>query len=51
LRYGHELFDKIRSETIWNKIKAGARERAVPLSFEVVKILAVEALKSLVIGH
>lgn len=24
---GHELFDKIRSETIWNKIKAGARER------------------------
>jgi hypothetical protein len=47
---GHELFDKIRSETIWNKIKATARERAVPLSFEVVKILAVEAVKS-IIGH
>jgi hypothetical protein len=45
---GHELFDKIRSETIWNKIKAGARERAVPLSFDVVKILAIEALKSLI---
>lgn len=47
---GHELFDKIRSETIWNKIKASARERAIPLSFEVVKILAVEAVKSLVVG-
>jgi hypothetical protein len=45
---GHELFDKIRSETIWNKIKAGARERAIPLSFDVVKILAVEAVKSLI---
>jgi hypothetical protein len=45
---GHELFDKIRSETLWNKIKTAARERAVPLSFEVVKILAVEAVKSLI---
>jgi hypothetical protein len=45
---GHELFDKIRSEGIWNKIKAAARERAIPLSFDVVKILAVEAVKGLI---
>jgi hypothetical protein len=31
-----------------NKIKADARERAIPLSFDVVKILAVEAVKSLI---
>jgi|SRR5882724_4123560 len=48
---GHEFFDKIRSDTLWNKIKAGARERAIPLSFDVVKLLAIEGIKSLVSGH
>jgi len=47
---GHELFDKIRSETLWNKVKSAAREKALPLSFDVVKLLAIESLKSL-IGH
>jgi hypothetical protein len=45
---GHELLDKVRSNTLWNKIKSAARERAVPLSFDAVKILGIEALKSLI---
>ena len=44
---GHELLDKMRSSTLWNKIKSAARERAIPLSFDVVKILGIEAIKSL----
>jgi hypothetical protein len=44
---GHELLDKMRSDTLWNKIKSAARERAIPLSFDVVKILGIEAIKSL----
>ena len=47
---GHELLDKIRSHTLWNKIKAGARERAIPLSFDAVKLLGTEAIKSLIGG-
>jgi len=45
---GHELFDKIRTDPFWNKIKTAARERAVPLSFEAIKILAGEIIKNLV---
>src|SRR5437773_5805870 len=45
---GHELLDKMRSDTLWNKIKSAARERAIPLSFDAVKILATEAIKSLI---
>jgi hypothetical protein len=47
---GHELLDKIRSDTLWNKVKSTARERAIPLSFDVVKLLAIEAIKHLVGG-
>jgi len=45
---GHELLDKIRSNTLWNKIKSAARERAIPLSFDAVKILGIDALKRLI---
>jgi hypothetical protein len=45
---GHELLDTLRSQTLWNRIKAVARERAVPLSFDAVKLLGAEALKGLI---
>lgn len=44
---GHELLDKVRSEKLWNRIKTLAREQAIPLSFEAVKILGTHALGSL----
>jgi hypothetical protein len=47
---GHELLDKMRSITLWNKIKAGAREHAIPLSFDAIKLLGTEAIKSLIGG-
>jgi hypothetical protein len=45
---GHKLLDTLRSQTLWNRIKAVARERAIPLSFDAVKLLGAEALKSLI---
>jgi hypothetical protein len=45
---GHELFDKMRTDSFWNKIKTTAREKAIPLSFEAIKILAGEIIKNLV---
>lgn len=35
---GHELLDKIRRDTVWNKIKESARTQGVDLSIEVVKV-------------
>lgn len=34
---GHELLDKIRRDTVWNKIKETARTKGIDLSVEVVK--------------
>lgn len=36
---GHDLLDTMRSKTIWDKIKASARERGVELTFDVIKAL------------
>jgi hypothetical protein len=47
---GHELLDKIRSETVWNQVKKMAREKGVALSFEAVKILGTAALKHYIGG-
>jgi hypothetical protein len=44
---GHELRDRIRSEAIWNKIKAAAREKGVSLSFDLVKVLATKYVTGL----
>jgi Hypothetical protein (DUF2513) len=48
--HGHELLDKMKSGTVWNKIKASARERAIPLSFDAIKLLGTEAIKNLIGG-
>lgn len=44
---GHELRDKIRSDTVWNKVKTTAREKGVSLSFDLVKLLATKYLMGL----
>lgn len=43
---GHELLDKIRRDSVWNKIKETARSKSVDLSIDVVKSVA----KSLIEG-
>jgi hypothetical protein len=37
---GHEFLDKVRSETVWGKIKAIAASKGGSLAFDVVKDLA-----------
>jgi hypothetical protein len=44
---GHEFLDKIRSQGLWNKIKSIAREKGLSLSFDVIKAVAVVAIKEL----
>ena len=45
---GREFLDKIRKDTVWNKVKTTAKEKGVELSFEVIKLVAgkvIEVLK------
>ena len=37
---GHELLDKMRDDTTWNKIKHKASSKGVDLSFQVIGMLA-----------
>lgn len=48
---GHELLDKIRSESIWNKTKATALEKGIDLSVEVVKSIASRVIERVLLGN
>jgi hypothetical protein len=43
---GYELLDKIRQDTVWNKVKATAREKSIDLSFDAIGIIANKILSS-----
>ena len=47
---GHELLDKIRSDTAWNKIKETARIKGIDLCVDAVKAIAGIALARMVQG-
>ena len=40
---GHDLFDTMRSDTVWEKIKATAKSKGIELTFDAIKVLAVTA--------
>lgn len=44
---GHEFLDKIRRDTIWNKVKGIARQRGLDLSFDVIKLTAESAIQAI----
>lgn len=44
---GHEFLDKIRSDTVWNKVKGFVREKGLSLSFDVIKITAKHVIETL----
>ena len=44
---GHELLDKIRSETVWNRVRELARQKGLELSFEVVRVAAATVVRGL----
>jgi hypothetical protein len=43
---GYELLETIRQKTIWERVKATAREKGADLTIDVVKALGTWALKS-----
>ena len=42
----HEFLDAIRNDTVWNKVKATVKEKGGAIPFEVLKLLAIQAAKS-----
>lgn len=47
---GHDLLDTMRSSSVWQKIKDGAKQKGLELTFDVIKALAKEVIKSSVSG-
>lgn len=43
---GHEFLDKIRSETVWAKVKSQAQEKSLSLSFNIINELAQRVVTS-----
>ena len=37
---GHDFLDKIREDTIWNKTKGLIKNKALPMTLDVVKEIA-----------
>ena len=44
---GHEFLDKIRKDTMWNKVKGIARSKGLDLSIDVIKLAAKLAIESM----
>jgi hypothetical protein len=45
---GYEFLDSVRNDAVWKKVKAQASEKGTALPFDVLKSLALEAVKKLV---
>jgi hypothetical protein len=45
---GHDFLDAVRNERVWTQVKAQASEKGTALPFDVLKSLAIEAVKKLV---
>jgi Hypothetical protein (DUF2513) len=44
---GHDFIDAVRNDAVWTKLKTQASEKGASLPFEVLKSLAIEAVKKL----
>ena len=44
---GYEFLDSVRNDVVWNTVKAQVSDRSTALPFDLLKLLAVEALKKL----
>lgn len=44
---GHELLDTLRSNSVWERIKATARDKGIELTFDAVKLLGKSVLEAL----
>lgn len=44
---GHEFLDKIRRDTVWNKVKEIAKTKSIDLSSDVVKAVAKSVIEGM----
>jgi hypothetical protein len=44
---GHEFLDAVRNDAVWSTVKAQASEKGSSLPFDVLKTLALEAVRRL----
>lgn len=47
---GHDLLDTMRSDSIWNKVKATAKSKGIELTFDTIKLFASLALQAMMKG-
>ncbi|WP_153116894.1 DUF2513 domain-containing protein [Rhodocyclus tenuis] len=47
---GHDLLDTMRSQSLWESIKANAKSKGIELTFDAIRALGGLALKQLVGG-
>lgn len=45
---GHEFLDKIRNDTVWNKVKTTLKNKGVEFSFDSSKKVASEYIRSMI---
>lgn len=45
---GHELLDKIKSDTVWNKTKSTIKEKGIPFVLDAVKEIATAITTSMI---
>ncbi len=47
---GHDFLDKIREDTVWNKIKEVITQKGATLTFEIIKSVAPSIISSMITG-
>lgn len=47
---GHDLLDKIRSETIWNKVKTTIKRKGLPMILDTIKSIASTIISAMTEG-
>lgn len=44
---GHEFLDKIRNDSVWNKVKSTVQTKSLDLSFDVIKQVASSLISAM----
>ena len=44
---GHEFLDKIRNDSVWNKVKSTVQNKSLDLSFDVIKSVSTTLIGSM----
>ncbi|MEG9531612.1 DUF2513 domain-containing protein [Mannheimia indoligenes] len=45
---GHEFLDKIRNDSVWNKVKSTVQSKSLDLSFDVTKTVATKIIAAMI---